>query len=75
MAEILQAIRDCHGGPIELEVNQSQGKWLTDWVVLNVEKAKRECDWQPAVDLTAGVGAMISAWHSEVAVDTVIPPR
>jgi len=68
VAEILRVIRDCHGGPIELEVNQRQGKWLTDWVVLDVGKARRECGWQPAVDLTSGIGAMMSAWHDQVPV-------
>ena len=42
VAEILQAIRDCHGGPVQLDIHQSQGKWLTDWVVLDVGKARRE---------------------------------
>ena len=68
VAEILQVIQDCYGEPIELEVNQRQGKWLTDWVVLDVGKARRECGWQPAVDLTSGIGAMMSAWHDQVPV-------
>jgi len=66
VAEVLQAIQDCHGGPIDLEVNRCEGKWLTDWVVLDVSKARRELGWQPAVDLTSGIGAMLSAWHSQV---------
>lgn len=71
VAEILQVIQDCHGGTIELEINQSQGKWLTDWVVLDIAKARREWGWQPAVDLTSGIGAMMSAWHSQVPADPV----
>lgn len=71
VAEILQAIQDCHGVPFELEVNQSEGKWLTDWVVLDIAKARRECSWQPAVDLTSGIRAMISAWRNQVPVDPV----
>jgi len=71
VAEILQAIRESHGGPIELEVNEGEGKWLTDWVVLDVAKARRERGWQPAVDLTSGIRAMISAWRNQVPVDPV----
>ena len=71
VAEILHAIQDCHGVPFELEVNQSEGKWLTDWVVLDIAKARRECSWQPAVDLTSGIRAMISAWRNQVPVDPV----
>jgi UDP-glucose 4-epimerase len=70
VAEVLQAIRDCGGGPIEFEVNQGEGKWLTDWVVLDVAKARREWGWQPAVDLASGIGAMLSAWHNQVPADT-----
>lgn len=71
VAEILQVIQDCYGEPIELEVNQSQGKWLTDWVVLDIAKARREWGWQPAIDLTSGIAAMMSAWHNRVPVDSV----
>lgn len=71
VAEVLQVIRDCHGGPIELEVNRNQGKWLTDWVVLDIAKARRECGWQPTVGLTSGIGAMMSAWHTQASVDPV----
>jgi UDP-glucose 4-epimerase len=75
VAEILQAIQDCHGVPLVLEVNQSEGKWLTDWVVLDIAKARRECGWQPVVDLTSGIRAMISAWHNQVPADTVAASR
>jgi len=75
VAEILQVIEDCHGGPIEFEINRSQGKWLTDWVVLDIAKARREWGWQPAIDLTSGIGAMLSAWHSEVPADPVTSLR
>jgi len=75
VAEVLQVIRDCHGGSIELEENQSQGKWLTDWVVLDNSKARLECGWHPTVDLASGIRAMMSAWHSRIPDDPVAASR
>lgn len=63
VAEILNVIQECYGSPIQLEVNESQGQWLTDWVVLDIAKAKRECGWHPTIDLPSGIRAMMSAWH------------
>ena len=71
VAEIFQVIHEFYGAPLELVVNQSQGKWLTDWVVLDIAKARREWGWQPAIDLTSGIAAMMSAWHNRVPVDSV----
>jgi UDP-glucose 4-epimerase len=71
VAQILDVIQDCHGAPAKLEVNHSEGKWLTDWAVLDIAKAKREYGWQPAVALTSGIRAMISAWRDQRPVDPV----
>lgn len=68
VAEVLQVIRNCYGSPIELEDNPGEGQWLTDWVVLDVAKARREWGWQPAIDLKSGVGQMMSAWHKQLPV-------
>jgi UDP-glucose 4-epimerase len=34
---------------------------LVDWVVLDIDKAKREMDWVPAIDLRTGVSRLIQA--------------
>jgi len=39
--------------------------------VLDIAKARREWGWQPAIDLTSGIAAMMSAWHNRVPVDSV----
>lgn len=75
VAEVLRAIEDCHGGPIETELDRSQGEWLTDWAVLDIAKAGRECGWHPAVGLTAGIHAMMQAWRGRAAANPVVSLR
>jgi len=75
VTEVLKVIEDCHGSPIRLEINEGQGQWLTDWVVLDIAKATRECGWHPATDLTSGIRAMMSAWHDPVPVHKAASTR
>src|ERR1017187_6000118 len=75
VAEVLNVIQDCHGGPIQLEVNEGQGQRVTDWVVLDIAKASRECGWHPAIDLTSGIRAMMSAWYDPIPAHKVASNR
>jgi UDP-glucose 4-epimerase len=55
--EVLDTILDCAGVPVKLEILEEPncGKWLTDWAVLDIEKARAEYDWNPIVDLASGI--------------------
>jgi UDP-glucose 4-epimerase len=75
VAEVLQAIQECYGAPAALEVSQGEGQWLTDWVVLDIAKATEVCGWRPAIELTSGIRAMISAWHRQVPAETAVALR
>jgi UDP-glucose 4-epimerase len=74
VAQVLKIVEDCHGSPIRTEIHPGQGRWLTDWAVLDISKAARECGWHPAVSLNAGIRAMMSAWHDPVH-DKVVSAR
>ncbi len=67
VADVLDIIQECHGRPLQLFVNESQGRWLTDWAVLDIAKAGAGYGWRPAVTLRSGIGAMLSAWPAEFA--------
>ena len=64
--EVLRIIQDCAGLPVRIETHEDPqcGKWLTDWVVLDVTKAKQQYGWSPVVDLPAGINAMFEAGRS-----------
>lgn len=62
VGEVLNTIRDCADGPVQIESVQGppDGEWLTDWVVLDVTRARELYDWSPAVDLATGIRGMLS---------------
>jgi len=66
VAEVLRVIEECHGSPLQLERHEEEGRWLTDWAVLDAGKAAREWDWRPKIALAAGVRTMMSGWHNPV---------
>jgi nucleoside-diphosphate-sugar epimerase len=51
------------------------GSYLTDWAVLDISKAGRECGWQPGVGLSAGIHAMMEAWRGRAAAGPVASLR
>jgi UDP-glucose 4-epimerase len=62
--DILRLIEEFHGSPVEIQEDSSYGQWLTDWVVLNVERAAQEFGWKAEVDLHCGIRQMIGDWRA-----------
>lgn len=60
VAEVLGVLKEVHGAPVEIFRDESQGSHLTDWVVLNCEKAKRELGWSAKISLLDGVQEMMA---------------
>ena len=60
VADVLQNIRDCMDSPLKVEVIEDPewGRWLSDWVVLDIDKARTEFGWVPVVDFRAAIRAM-----------------
>ena len=56
---VLQLIEEGLGRRIEVQCDSRSGTWLTDWVVLDNEKAREEFGWCPAVDLRSGIRQML----------------
>lgn len=59
--EVLRIIEESVGSSLQLEVLEDPqcGRWLTDWVVLDVTKARSEFGWNPSMDLRAGIRSMV----------------
>lgn len=64
--EVLKIIQDRAGYPVKIEMHEDPqcGKWLTNWVVMDITKAKQQYGWSPVVDLPAGINAMFEACRS-----------
>ncbi len=58
--EVIRAIEECRGRPVETLCDNSLGDWLTDWAVLDITKAQVELGWSPEVDLRSGIDRMLS---------------
>jgi UDP-glucose 4-epimerase len=61
--EVLTIIQDIAGRPVRIERHEDPqcGQWLTDWVVLDISKARQQYGWTPAVDLPAGIRAVFES--------------
>ena len=68
--DVLHLIEAELGRPIEIHSDPASGNWLTDWVVLDIAKAREEFGWSPAIDLRAGIRRMLDGWHGEPQSDT-----
>ena len=51
VTDVLGLIEQCYGGAIQVQAEPGCGKWLQDWVVLDITKAQRDFGWFPTVDL------------------------
>jgi UDP-glucose 4-epimerase len=60
VADVLAVIRECHGSPFPIHMDEDCARWLSDWVVLDGSYAHREYSWTPAVSLRAGITAMLA---------------
>lgn len=60
VADVLQNIQDCMDSPLKVEVIEDPewGRWLSDWVVLDIDKARTEFGWVPVVDFRTAIRAM-----------------
>jgi UDP-glucose 4-epimerase len=60
VGDVLNIIQQCANFPVRIErvLDKQCGKWLTDWVVLDVAKAKQLYGWSPVVGLETGIRAM-----------------
>jgi UDP-glucose 4-epimerase len=58
--DVIRIIEQCRGRPVAIQTDQSLGSWLTDWVVLDITKAREEYNWSPTIDLRSGVGRMLA---------------
>jgi UDP-glucose 4-epimerase len=58
--DVIRVIEECRGQPVEIQADHSFGNWLTDWVVLDIAKARAEFGWSPTIDLCSGIGSMLA---------------
>jgi len=61
--EVLKIIQDTAGCPVRIERHEDPqcGQWLTNWVVLDITKARQRYGWTPVVDLPAGIRALFES--------------
>jgi len=62
--EVIRTIELCRGQAIEVQSDRGFGSSLTDWVVLDIAKARTEFGWSPKVDLRSGIERMLSGHGS-----------
>ena len=60
VSEVIRVIEDCWGQPVQILRDDSLGDRLTDWVVLDITKAREELDWSPKIDLRTGICKIMS---------------
>jgi len=58
--DVIRVIEECWGRPVEVHPDHSVGDRLTDWVVLDITKARTELGWSPTVDLRSGIQRMLA---------------
>jgi UDP-glucose 4-epimerase len=66
---VLKSIEEGLGRSIEVHCDQSSGTWLTDWVVLDIGKAKDDFGWSPVIDLRCGIRRMLDGWSVQAQSD------
>ena len=61
VGEVLNIIEQSAGVPVRIESAPvpPSGEWLTDWVVLDITKAREVYGWSPVVDLAEGIRGML----------------
>lgn len=57
--DVIHIIQDCWGRPVQIWPDDSLGDRLTDWVVLDITKARAELGWSPRIDLRTGISKMM----------------
>jgi len=59
--EVLRIIEDCVPArlPSEMLPEVEGADWLSDWVVLDIMKAKRDLNWAPSIELRTGIAKLV----------------
>jgi UDP-glucose 4-epimerase len=63
--DVLQLMEEELGRRIEIRYDSNQGEWLSDWVILDVAKARNEFGWSPSIDLRSGIRRILNEWLPE----------
>jgi len=58
--DVVRTIGECRGEPVQIVSNPDLGGRLTDWVVLDITKARAAFAWTPTIDLRSGISRMLS---------------
>jgi len=58
--DVIRLIEQSRGRPVEIQTEQSFGGWLTDWVVLDIAKARAQYNWSPTIELRSGIDRMLT---------------
>ncbi len=68
VADVLQNIQSCIDSPVEIDVVKDLqcGRWLTDWIVLDITKARTEFGWVPIVDLRDAIRTLLTDFPAQV---------
>jgi UDP-glucose 4-epimerase len=66
--DVLQEIQSCVDSPLEIDIVKDSplGRWLADWVVLDITKAKTEFGWLPVANLRDGIRAMVADCQTQI---------
>ena len=64
VTDVLGLIEDSYGRPLTVQRDESCGKELADWVVLDNTRARREFGWLPTIDLRCGIQKILSEWKA-----------
>jgi len=65
VTDVLGLIEESYGQPLSVERDESCGKELADWVVLDNTRARREFGWLPAIDLQSGIREILAGWKAQ----------
>jgi UDP-glucose 4-epimerase len=58
--DVIRIIEEVCDRSVEIQTDSNLGNWLTDWVVLDIAKARSELCWSPKVDLRSGIDGMLA---------------
>ena len=61
VSDVLAIIEDCYGSAFPIEVDESSGRWLPEWVVLDNSHARQDYGWSPTIGLRDGIDALLHA--------------
>ena len=68
VADVLRNIQDSINSSFEIAMVQDsqRGRWLPDWIVLDITKARTEFGWAPVVDFRTAIRAMAAECRAQI---------